>query len=157
MIFQADPTVKLLKKLDVKKLEKLTEKYRLRIIKDRQFINCTWVQTFHFSVVDASIPYFPRNFIVNLPKNSVLRSKTFAIAFPDIDLTFRDLMRLTMWLDRNLEENVQGVVYIHSQLNSFYGFDANLFTEKDKKDPAYENFMANREAMAKQATKSTIY
>jgi hypothetical protein len=66
-----------------------SKKYKLRIILDRQYINCAWIQIYHFSVINMEIATFPKNFIVNLPKNSLLKSKTFAEAFPVKDTDTR--------------------------------------------------------------------
>jgi hypothetical protein len=62
------------------------EKYKLRIVKDTQFVNCVYVTIYYFSVINSDIPTFPLNYIVNLPMHS-LTTKTFIEAFPDVDRT----------------------------------------------------------------------
>jgi hypothetical protein len=64
---------------------KLESQYRLRIVKDVQYIRCCWIKIYHFTVINASIATYPQNYIVNLPKENVPKSKTFTQAFPDVD------------------------------------------------------------------------
>jgi hypothetical protein len=61
----------------------MENQYRLRIIKETQYIRNQWSTKFNFSVVDATINGYPKNFVCCLPLENVLKSKTFKNAFPE--------------------------------------------------------------------------